>query len=145
MRHARATLAVTAAFLASLALGADVAAAHTTSFDSRVTFRWQDDPLDFGGEFSGKVLSTRGACEPNRQVIVLRRKRGPDEYVGSDTTGPDGSWSLTVSGASTGPHAPAWDGRYYAWVRKQDIGGAEHNHICGPDRSRELRITDQAI
>jgi hypothetical protein len=60
-------------------------------------------------EFSGQVKSTP-PCRGDRKVTVLRKKKGKDPKIGSDTTESSGQWSTGNSGETKG--------KFYAKVKK---------------------------
>jgi hypothetical protein len=67
-----------------------------------------------GGEFNGKVISTP-PCRANRKVTLMRKKKGKDAKIVSDTTEPNGGWETGQTGETKG--------KFYAKLKKS--GGCE--------------------
>jgi hypothetical protein len=130
---------VTAA-IATLALVAGVASAHTVGFSSEVTIAFQDrQPRPDGSEgdnFNGTVTSPKPACVRNRTVQVFRVV-GPEPdqvvFVGSDVTDANGRWIL--------PFEDAPQGDYYARASGRVLRNtAEHLHRCLRDTSPTVHV-----
>ena len=79
--------------------------------------------------FSGLVKSV-GKCEPKREVVLRKLRKGADPVVGRDTTTAKGAWSVAVPNAK---------GRYYAKVLKRVFTQNDAQITCRGDRSRTVR------
>jgi hypothetical protein len=112
--------------LAVLAVGAGVASAHTTSFNSTVTIDYD------AGFFFGTVSSPKPGCVPNRLVKLFREEGNNDTFLGSDRTDQEGDWEI-ASGISAGTP-------YYVKVTRKDIGGSAHDHVCKAAKSGNLAV-----
>lgn len=112
----RSLLVVLACGLAAAFL-AEAASAHTVRFGGTLTVRF----LGETNVFKGRANSTKPACEPGRQVSVMRVRSGPDERVASDRTDSVGRWSVVHNARA---------GQYYAKIGSKDIGAGDHRHIC---------------
>jgi hypothetical protein len=126
MRHIR-TLAVLAAVLCLLAVGAGVAAAHTFRADSEVTIRYNDAE----DRFQGRVLSERPSCERNRLVVVFRDNPNQDSPVGGDVTNDNGRWRVPENNPR---------GDYYAKVFRRKVTREGHTHVCRADVSPTITV-----
>ncbi len=116
MRHIK-LLAVLAAVLSLLAVGAGVAAAHTFRADSEVTITYNDAKE----RFQGRVSSERPRCEKNRLVVVFRDSPGEDAPVGSDMTNDNGFWAVEAKNPR---------GDFYAKVFRRVRTSEGHRHVC---------------
>jgi hypothetical protein len=120
---------------ATLALGAGVASAHTTRFDSDVSIQLGVNPITSTYIFNGDVTSPRAGCVANRRVTVFRKLGGADQPMGSDRSDQSGAWEVSRH-TSEVP-----DGDYYARVKPRDTGPAGHNHICRGARSETIFVS----
>jgi hypothetical protein len=62
--------------------------------------------------FNGKLKSSKSSCASGRTVKLFRKKRGADEFLGSDRSNAKGKWSIPIgkrlrSGSSYYAKAPA--------------------------------------
>src|SRR5688500_5336473 len=109
--------------IGALALGGGVAEAHNTTFPTSVEFQTS---YDAGSELgvAGQVSSSRAAGVPNRTVkvfaIFIDDSR---ELVDIARTSDNGAF------AGVGDFGNAVDA--LAKVRRKNIGGSGHRHICG--------------
>ncbi|MGI9019737.1 MAG: hypothetical protein ACR2G3_03380 [Solirubrobacterales bacterium] len=132
----------TIALIAALALGAGVATAHTTHFDSKLTahFTEQPGPLEIDGPggrdyFSGRVVSPKPACTRKPVVRVYLQQPGTDPHK-TAMSDADGIWWLY----SEDPP----NGTYYARAgRKVLKNTSAHTHLCKRARSRDFVVTGQ--
>lgn len=75
-----------------------------------------------GGDYYGKVKSSDSDCVADRTVVVYEElgsspSPSTDQKIGTDTTEPDGAWSIGNSGYK--------EGSFYAKVKKSpECGGA---------------------
>jgi hypothetical protein len=74
------------------------------------------------GRFRGRVKSPADECKPGREVVLKKRRPGPNKTVGTDTTGNRGRWRISKPNAH---------GRFYAKVKANDL--------CRGDVSRTVR------
>lgn len=60
--------------------------------------------------FSGKLRSIDPVCANHRWVVVLRRRKGPDQKVGGAKTSRKGTFSIrrNASGGTYYAHARSW-------------------------------------
>jgi hypothetical protein len=86
----RLVAASVAAAIATLALAAGVASAHTVRFESEVTIEYSADP----STFFGTVSSPRVGCVPRRLVTLYEEAPGADTALGSDRTNQEGDWRI---------------------------------------------------
>lgn len=77
------------------------------------------------------VVKTATKCKGQRQVVVRRIRKGPDQLIGRDTTGADGKWSVREPGAN---------GRYYAKVLRRAFTSSGTQVVCRGDRSETRRV-----
>ncbi len=114
--------------LGSLAVGVGNASSHTAAADSKVTIRYNEAK----GQFQGRVLSKREACERKRTVYVLkeRRHRLPAGR-GATRTNRAGFWKI---------ENPDPKGRFFAVVQRRIRGNSEHLHTCRGRRSETIRV-----
>ena len=107
--------------LAAGAVAVPAFANRTVRFDSKVIWAGPNRP-----PFSGRVHSSRHACEFNRYVKLLMVRSGPDELLGKDRTNRRGQWIVSH---------PIEPGRFYAKVvrRKDRTDGT--TFVCRRDRS----------
>jgi hypothetical protein len=128
-------LAATTA-VAALATGAGVASAHTTRFDSDVSIQVGVSFPTNSYVFNGDVTSPRGGCVADRRVTLFRDEpSGADVAMGSDRSDENGSWSVSKPISEVPGNT-----RYYAQVKKRDIGRPGHDHICRGARSGTIEI-----
>lgn len=92
--------------------------------DANLTIKYPDPA------FKG-VVKTAAKCRGDRQVVLRRIRKGPDQVVGRDTTSPRGRWKIVEADA---------DGRYYARVLKRSFTQGDTQVICRGDRSPNLRV-----
>jgi hypothetical protein len=107
--------------LAAGALAVPALASQTVRFDSRVIWSGPNRPT-----FSGRVKSSRHACEFNRYVKLLMVRSGPDELLGKDRTSRNGMWTVKH---------PIEPGRFYAKVVRRKDRTAGTIFVCRRDRS----------
>lgn len=140
---ARKNIAFTiTAMVATLALGAVVASAHTTRFDSNLTahFTERPGPIEIDGPggrdyFSGRVVSPKPACKRNRVVRVYLQRPGTDPYE-TTVSDADGVWRLY---SEDPPNAT-----YYAKAARKVLKNTStHTHLCRRARSRDIVVTGQ--
>lgn len=84
-----------------------------------------------GKLIGGRAVSAEPRCEPGRQVDLYRRRKGPDVWVGSDTTNRSGEWGVLAGFRR---------GTYYARVMHTTIAtddGGERT--CQADQSNDVR------
>ena len=93
---------------------------------SRVTIRYT------GLAFKGAVKSV-GKCEPRREVVVRKIRRGPDAVIGRDTTNSRGGWKVAERNAKPG--------RYYAKVLKRVFTQSDVQITCKGARSDNERVS----
>jgi hypothetical protein len=104
----------------------DTAGAHSFSATPQVRIHFKK------GRFYGRIASHRLPCKRNRQVTLLRARRGiSDIIVGRTRTGPLGRWKIP----RRNPH-----GRYYAKIYRKVATSYGHNHRCAGDQSRKLFV-----
>jgi len=96
-------------------------AIQTVRNDSRVIWSGPNRP-----SFSGRVKSSRHACEFNRYVKLLMVRSGPDELLGKDRTNRRGQWTV---------RHPIEPGRFYAKVVRRKERTAGTIFVCRRDRS----------
>jgi hypothetical protein len=120
-------LAVLAAVLSLLAVGAGVATAHTFRAASEVTITYNDAQ----DRFQGRVSSERPRCVKNRLVVVFRDNPGDDAPVGSDTTNDNGFWTVEQKNAR---------GDFYAKVFRRKHTSTGHTHVCRADVSPTITV-----
>ena len=77
------------------------------------------------------VVKTATKCKGQRQVVVRRVRKGPDEVIGRNTTGADGKWNVREPDAS---------GRYYAKVLRRAFTSSGTQVVCKGDRSDTRRV-----
>jgi hypothetical protein len=90
------------AALAVVALAASPAAGASYATKVVVSFKTP--------AFHGKLKSGKSSCASGRTVKLFRKKRGADEFLGSDRSNANGSWSIPIrlrSGSSYYAKAPA--------------------------------------
>jgi hypothetical protein len=107
----------------ALALGGGVAEAHNTTFQTSVEFQ---ESYEVNGQtgLAGQVSSTRAQCVPNRTVKVFAiLQNGSRELIDIARTSDNGAF------AGIGDFSNAVDA--LARVRRKNIGGSGHRHICG--------------
>ena len=80
----------------------------------------------------GKAKSAESECQSGRQVTLFRRRKGPDDVVGSDNTNQFGRW-----GVKTGHRR----GTYYARVAASQTTDAQTGDTlnCLADQSKDVR------
>jgi len=80
----------------------------------------------------GKAKSSESECRSNRNVTLFRRRKGPDDVVGSDSTNQFGRW-----GVKTGRRR----GTYYARVSAAQTTDAQTGDTlnCLADQSQDVR------
>jgi hypothetical protein len=79
----------------------------------------------------GKAVSVEPRCEPRRQVDLYRRRKGQDDWIGSDTTNRAGQWRV-VTGRRRGT--------YYARAPAKLIDNWSGGHeTCMADQSNDVR------
>jgi hypothetical protein len=75
--------------------------------------------------------NTESECQPGRSVTLFKRRRGPDNVIGTDDTNSLGRWSVPARGRGT----------YYARIAgstaTDNQGGGVLN--CLPDQSNDVR------
>lgn len=117
--------------VATVALGAGLASAHTKKFNTEVTINFTAG-LYFD-TFDGEVNSNTNACERNRQVKVKRVEPGKDPVFGTDISDAQGEWEVSNG------FAPPGD--YYATVKKKVLKKTNnHKHICKADKSPTIVV-----
>ena len=132
IRKKRSSLAVAMAVVMAATAGLiafqSVAGAHKFSETSTLTARYghkQD-------AFKGRVKADKKACKRKRQVDVFKlRKDKSDKFVGTDTTGNGGYWSVP----STNPN-----GRFYAKTPPKFTKKYGHRHNCRRDWSETVDV-----
>jgi hypothetical protein len=92
---------------------------------SSVTIRWVPELT----AFKGRVNSATNDCIQDRLVSVFRVRRGPDEKIRKDYTGPRGRWIVNVRRAH---------GRFYA--RIHSFGIPYTTTLCGGDKSPTITV-----
>jgi hypothetical protein len=80
----------------------------------------------------GKAKASESECESARSVTLFRRRRGPDETIGNDTTNQFGRW-----GVKTGKRRGTYYARVAASVTTDTQTGDTLN--CGSDQSKDVR------
>jgi hypothetical protein len=119
-------LAVTA-----LAVAATAAATRTVRIQSKVSIA-----NHHGLHFVGRVTAPNHACEEQRRVTLFRViENGPDQALGHNVTGGNGSWSVEVSG-----FAGISLSHFYARVKRRSEGTAGTIYVCQGDRSRTIEL-----
>ena len=84
--------------------------------------------------FSGRVTSPNAACENGRHVTLYRRLSGGHrQRMGSDVTGSNGRWHVTVSGFAGVSLA-----HFYAKVRQRSEGTAGTIFVCKSADSKTI-------
>jgi hypothetical protein len=87
--------------------------------------------IDYGSDdFFGAVKSAN-KCEPRREVVVRKVRKGTDRIVGRDTTNSKGKWRTEVADAK---------GRYYAKVAKRIFTQGSTRVECGAAKSKTIRV-----
>jgi hypothetical protein len=112
-----------------MALGAQTGAAASegVSYDTKLTIRWASGSL-LWGEVNSKVRK----CTEGREVILFRKRPGPDRKLGATTSGPQWeshNWRVSVKGLKTSG-SPV--GRVYAKATPKVGDGFK----CSPGYSR---------
>jgi hypothetical protein len=108
----------------ALALGGGVAEAHNTTFQTSVEFQ---EVYVVNGQLglAGQVSSARAQCVPNRTVKVFAIfENGSRELLDIARTSDNGAF------AGVGRPSDEIDDAL-AKVRRKNIGGSGHRHICG--------------
>ena len=111
--------AALAGLASALILAAGLTPAHATrtvTIGSHITIKGK------GLSFSGKVTSSKAACERGRKVTLYRTR---SLALGSHTTNSSGHWKLTVSGS-----AGITLGHFYAKARRRSEGTAGTIYVC---------------
>jgi hypothetical protein len=138
--------ATTSAAAAVLALGADVASAHTVRYDSQVAASFVEVPgpptnPDSGAGwdyFSGTVASPKHLCEAGRTVRVYPQQPGSDPapMLFLATASPSGFWKYHFEDPPNGTyHARA--------ARRVLASSATHTHVCRHASSPDFAVADQ--
>jgi len=91
-------------------------ATRTVTIGSHITIKGK------GLTFSGKVTSSKAACESGRKVTLYRTG---SLVLGSATTNSSGGWKITVSGS-----AGITLGHFYAKAKKRSEGTAGTIYVC---------------
>lgn len=116
---------------AVLVVAATAGATRTVRIPSKVSIA-----NHHGLHFAGRVTSSNHACVEQRKVVLFRViDNGPDQALGHDVTGSDGSWSVEVSG-----FAGISLSHFYAKVKRRSEGTAGTIYVCQADRSRTIEL-----
>ena len=85
-----------------------------------------------GNSFDGSAKSSNAECRDGRRIVLKKKRPGRDKKVGSDTTNPQGRYSILERGAR---------GVYYTVALKKTFtdGNGDFN-ICSKDRSPNERV-----
>ncbi|MGN6587124.1 MAG: hypothetical protein ACTHKT_06560 [Solirubrobacterales bacterium] len=127
----RGGLTATLLTIAVLALAAMAGATRTVRIPSQVSIA-----NHHGLHFVGRVTSSNHACVEQRKVTLFRViENGPDQALGHDVTGGNGSWSVEVSG-----FAGISLSHFYAKVKRRSEGAAGTIYVCQADRSRTIEL-----
>jgi hypothetical protein len=123
MRRNRTRLAVLGTLVLSVALALALPAeGHKVVYDTHLQLK-VDALNDAQDTFSGKVTSTRAACEMGRLVNVMHA----GVTIATATTDLAGNWTVV------GPRPPKNDD-VTAFVPKKVLKKSrKHRHRCGPD------------
>ena len=80
----------------------------------------------------GKAKSSESECQPHRTVTLFRRRKGPDDVIGTDATNQFGRW-----GVKTGHRR----GTYYARVSASQTTDTQTGDTlnCLADQSKDVR------
>ncbi|MGN6256865.1 MAG: hypothetical protein ACTHN3_03815 [Solirubrobacterales bacterium] len=128
----RGALIAALLILAALAVAAGAGATRTVRIPSKVSIA-----NHHGLHFVGRVTSSNHACVEQRKVVLYRViENGPDQALGHDVTGSDGSWSVEVSG-----FAGISLSHFYAKVKRRSEGTAGTIYVCQGDRSRTIKLS----
>ena len=123
--RARLRIATIALGLIGGLLAPQAVQAHTTTYDSDITLRY-DRPY-----FKGRVDGPRPRCRRNRHVYLHRRHNGDHKVVGHTVTNDNGRYRF---------RRPNPNGTYWTTTpRKGPFGGPYHAHFCSRAKSREIR------
>jgi hypothetical protein len=79
----------------------------------------------------GKANSAQTECQADRSVTLLRRRKGPDDVMGTDTTNAFGRW-----GVRTGRHRGTYYARVAAFTTIDTQTGGQLN--CLADQSKDV-------
>jgi hypothetical protein len=121
-RGGRLGIALSAIAVLGCAVAVQGASAHKVTYESNLQLK-VDSLSETTSQFSGKVTSTRGACEVGRPVSVFVN----GAFVASATTVIGGAWS--ASGA-----APAKGSTVIASIPRKILKrNKKHRHKCAPD------------
>ena len=135
MSRMRSALTIAAGALALTALPGH-AAAESGGFPARVVripshLTISARPSDL--TFSGRVSSPQRPCLGDRRVTLYSF---PRRALGTARTGPDGRWSIRVSG-----FAGVSLSTFYARVAARGDGTAGTTYVCRAARSRSVGLT----
>jgi streptogramin lyase len=81
-----------------------------------------------GERFKGELASAKAACAAGQKVVVVRRRRGDDVRIGSDSTDAAGRWRVAEPGAQ---------GRFHAETKPSVLPAAG---TCLAAESETLRV-----
>jgi len=118
-------IALGAVCVLSSALALQGALAHKVTFDSNLQLKVSDIDATTS-QYSGKVTSTRGACEVGRPVTVTAN----GALIASATTVVGGSWSASGATQVKGTTVIA------TIPRKILKRNKKHRHKCAPDSAQ---------
>jgi hypothetical protein len=117
-----------AALISTAALGAGIASAHETHYNSNVSMTFVGIPMTGHTAARGEVNSSKSGCEPDRLVKLFHVDGGPDTKKGKDKTNNNGEYQIDMGKMPQ-------TGKYYTKVIKRNIGSGAHDHICDGDKS----------
>jgi hypothetical protein len=120
-KRSEVALLALAAFLLAVILS-PAANAHVKSFNATLTLQYKANTETFFG-----TLGTNRRCKGGRLVSLF--DADTNAVVGTDTTGPNGRYSIEFE---------ADGGFYYAQVLPVIRGGYGHVHTCEGDISRTI-------
>ncbi|UJA21113.1 hypothetical protein HJD18_13420 [Thermoleophilia bacterium SCSIO 60948] len=117
-----------ASVLAAIALVACVGEASAAE-GTKTRLGIRTNPVPAG--FEGEAKSSKPSCIRGRQVLLMRKRRGPDEVVGTDRTDVEGHWSAFADSAVAGE-------TFYAKTAAKRVRSGR----CLSARSREIAIDE---
>jgi hypothetical protein len=121
----RRSIAAIAGTALALTIGLQPAIGHKQTYDSNLQLK-VDSVNDTTSQYSGKINSTKGACESGRPVTVTAN----GVTIATATSVPGGSWSASGPVQAKGTIVIA------TIPRKILKRNKKHKHKCAPDSAQ---------
>jgi ssDNA-binding replication factor A large subunit len=125
VRAAARAGALTVAFVLAVPFSAPAG----NAFESRVSIKVEYPEKGNPAALSGRVRSSKAACERQRKVKVIRRDQGETTVFGRDLTDGQGRWRVVPAG-------PVPNGTYHAVAVRKRIDAGR----CAKARSESVFV-----